>query len=441
MSVINDLLTPPNLKFLQLIPYIIYFMMLFHLPYIGMVLGSSVLSVVYNKHKPVLSEDFLKLALGRTSKPWLWIGMGILPAATLAVLYKMLLFNSPVPVHHYLLRLTGLLAAAFIILTIYRRTRNIIIGAFGALAVFLYSFHFINVLSLLVFPEKWPFLEGPMPYPLFSITPLVHFGGFLFLSLAATGAAILFFFYKWHEMKLAEDSPHYDFLRYHGYGLLLAGALLLPLIVFWDLLTLPAYSLSIRVFVLSGLTIVVLTLVAAAAVAMIRNYQEKIPRHGITALIMTLVLFALVIGKNQALRANSSLETIGVMKMDAKKAYTEIVNKREEMYAKNMKIDEKAGELIFNQQCTACHSFDQKILGPPFNSVLPKYTDDPKKLEAFLKNPTKVDPAYPSMPNPGLTTMQVKSVVKFLMIKMGVATDPPGSDAKTDTDSGTGSKE
>lgn len=430
MSVINDLLTPPNLKFLQLIPYIIYFMMLFHLPYIGMVLGSSVLSAVYNKHKPALSEDFLKLALGRTSKPWIWLGLGILPAATLAVLYKMLLFNAPVPVHHYLLRLTGLLLAAFILLTIYRRTRHIIVGGFGALAIFLYGFHFINVLSLLVFPEKWPFLEGPMPYPLFSITPLVHFGGFFFLALAATGAAILFLFYRWHEMKLPENCPHYDLLRYHGYGLLLASALLLPVIIFWDLLTLPAYSLSIQVFVLSGLAIIVLTLLAAAAVAMIRNYQEKIPRHGITALIMVAAVFGLLTGKNQALRTNSSLETIGVMKMDAQKAYMDIVNKREEMYAKNMVIDEKAGELIYNQQCTACHSFDQKILGPPFNNVLTRYTADPKALEAFLKNPTRVDPAYPAMPNPGLTTIQIKSVVKFLMIKMGVPAAQPDSGSK-----------
>jgi mono/diheme cytochrome c family protein len=416
MDAINHLLTAPGLKFLQLLPTIIFFMMMFHLPYMAMVLGSSVLSVVFDKFKPGVSKDFLRLALG---KGWVWIGFGVLPSVSLAMLYKIQLYNTPVPIHFYILRLVGLMAVGFIMLGLYRLKGHILLGAVGVLSLMVYCFHFINVLSLLIFPEKWPYLEGPLPFPLFSITPLIHFGGFLFLTLMATGAGIIFFYYRWPEKRLAEDCPHYDFMKYTGYGLLLAGALLMPVIILWDLYNLPTYSLSVGVFVLSGLIVVVVTGIAAAAASMIRHKDDKLPRHGVTALLLVLVLFGLMIGKDRMLRANASLETVGVLEMDAQKVQKEWVAQREELYAKNMVIDPKLGEQVYNDRCTACHSFEQKILGPPFNSVLPKYVQQPGELEVFLKNPKKIDPAYPSMPNPGLTTIQIKSVVKFLMGKMG----------------------
>jgi cytochrome c551/c552 len=438
MSGINEFLSEPNLRLLQLIPYLVYFMLLFHLPYMGMVLGSSGLSLVYGKHKPELSKDFIRLVMDK-SRVWIMITFGLLPPVSLAFLYKMLLYNTPIAIHVYLLRILGILVIGFVLLSIYSFLREplekknpklgnlvILAGAGGILLVLFYCFHFVNLLALLIFPEKWSFIRLPIPYPLFSITPLIHFAGFILLSLIITGAAILFFYYRWPEKRLPEDTPHNTFLKYHGYGLLLAGALLLPLIIFWDLATLPGYSLSATVFILAGLTVPVLSFLGWAAVSMIRhtikNRQAR-PRYSVPVFLLVLLLFGLVIGKNHALRANASRETIVVLVSDAQKARNEIISKREEIYAKNMVIDEKLGEQIYNERCTACHLFDKKIIGPPFNSVLPKYIDKQDELAAFIKNPVKVDPEYTAMPNPGLTTIQIRSVVKFLMIKMGENTE------------------
>jgi len=167
----NQFLLQPTYEYLSLLSALIYLMMLFHLPYLGMVLGSSVLSTAYNKWKPGLSKDFINLAVG---KPWVWIAFGLLPVLALAVLYKMRLANTPIPVHLYLLRLSVLLVVGLILLTVYRRTANFLFGAAGTLVLFVYSFHFIDVRALLIFPEKWFFLKAPLPYPLFSITPLIH---------------------------------------------------------------------------------------------------------------------------------------------------------------------------------------------------------------------------------------------------------------------------
>jgi cytochrome c len=415
---LNQFLVQPTHEYLRLISMLIYLMLLFHLPYMGMVLGSSALSTAYRKWKPELSKDFINLALG---KPRVWIVFGILPVVSLAFLYKMFFFNTPIPIHLYLLRLAGLLVVGLVLLSIYRRTAHIAAGAAGTLVVLFYSFHFIDIGALLIFPEKWFFLKGPLPFPLFSITPLIHFAGFLLLSIITTGAAILFFYYRWSEKRLPENSPHYAFLKYHGFGLLLAGSLLLPVIIFWDLYTLPSYSLSVQVFVLAGMVIAALFLVTAAAAVMIRDHNFTQPRYSVTAFLLALLLFGLVIGKDRTLQANAGHETFTVLKMEAEKARNEIIAEREEIYAKNMVIDPVLGENIYTDRCTACHSFDKKILGPPFNDVLPKYEGKKDELIAFIKNPVKIDPQYPSMPNPGLSPIQVKSVVKFLMDKMGMS--------------------
>lgn len=424
MGIINELFSPPGLEHLHLMSYLIFFLLLFHLPYLGIVLGSSALSVAYRQFNPELSDDFIKLSVG---SPWTWLAFGLIPAGTLAVLYKMLLFNSTLRIHVHLGMISGLMVAGFLALIIYRRTRFLLAGAAGVLMLGGYCFHFVNLMSLMIFPEKWPMLKSWIPYPLFSITPLVQFGAFIFMTMIMTGATILLFYFKWAEKKLTPDNPNFNLIRWHGYGLILVGALVLPLMIFWDLLTLPAYALSIPVFVISGFIVVVGVFLVAAATAMIKKYNQPLPPFAITAFILALLLFGLVIGKDRTLQANASLETIKVLEMNAQKVRADIVNKREEIYAKSMIIDPAEGEKIFNERCTACHDFEKKILGPPYNDVLPKYYGKTRDLEKFIMKPTKIDPAYPSMPAQGLSTIQTKSVVKYLMQKMG-------QDSEKDTD-------
>jgi cytochrome c551/c552 len=407
-----DVLIPPTIKFIQILPYLVYAMLLFHLPYMGMLLVSSIMSVAYKKPKPQLSKDLISLVLGKTGP---WLVFGLMPVASLAILYKLILFKADIPIDRYLLDLLGLHIAGVVLLAFYRRFNHILLGAAGALITMLYSFHLVNVLSFMMFPEKWPFHTTILPYPLFYITPIWQFGIFLMLSLIITGAGILFIYYKWSERKLAEDSPHYDFLKYNAFGLLLAGSLLLPPLILLDLATLPSYSLSIGVFVLNGLLMISLFFLLLSVAGMIRNRKEPQPPHIVIAFLLAIISFGLVIGKDRTLQTNASLETIEVQRMSAEKVWLEEEGKREEIYAKIGGIDPKKGEEIFNAVCTACHAFDEKKLGPPMNDVLKKYQGKEAELIEFLKNPKKIDPAYPSMPNPGLTSIKIKSVVKYLM--------------------------
>jgi cytochrome c551/c552 len=66
------------------------------------------------------------------------------------------------------------------------------------------------------------------------------------------------------------------------------------------------------------------------------------------------------------------------------------------------------GEETFTKVCMQCHRFEEKLVGPPLKTVLGKY--DAESLKAFILSPTKKDPAYPPMPNPGLTPSQAAAV-------------------------------
>lgn len=72
------------------------------------------------------------------------------------------------------------------------------------------------------------------------------------------------------------------------------------------------------------------------------------------------------------------------------------------------------GEEIYKAKCVACHAFDQKVVGPPHKVVLKKYGDNKQGMIKFVLNPTKVDPAYPPMPNQGLKPKEAEAVVDYL---------------------------
>ena len=47
--------------------------------------------------------------------------------------------------------------------------------------------------------------------------------------------------------------------------------------------------------------------------------------------------------------------------------------------------------------------------------VNPKYAGKEAQLIAFIRNPVKVDPAYPQMPNPGLKPNEADAIAKYLL--------------------------
>ena len=76
---------------------------------------------------------------------------------------------------------------------------------------------------------------------------------------------------------------------------------------------------------------------------------------------------------------------------------------------------EISGEDIYNSKCIACHQFGQKLVGPPYNNVLPKYEGKTDQLVKFILNPQKIDPNYPDMPNQGLKPNEAKAIAEYIV--------------------------
>jgi mono/diheme cytochrome c family protein len=56
------------------------------------------------------------------------------------------------------------------------------------------------------------------------------------------------------------------------------------------------------------------------------------------------------------------------------------------------------GRLTYLAVCSGCHSFNNRIYGPPMVAARASYMGDPQKLAAWIANPTKKRADYPPMP-------------------------------------------
>ena len=119
------------------------------------------------------------------------------------------------------------------------------------------------------------------------------------------------------------------------------------------------------------------------------------------------------------LQSRAGAEHLGALAQNAQAERQKETSDREALMAKSMVPDAALGEKIFTTKCSACHSFDKKVVGPAYNDVIPKYANDSDALKAFIRNPVKKNPDFPAMPGQGLTELEVQSVAQYLLDHAG----------------------
>jgi cytochrome c len=236
------------------------------------------------------------------------------------------------------------------------------------------------------------------------------------LSVIFTGAFYYFIYFKWPDTVLPENHPGAPRLRLISLSMVLAGLVPLPLLLIWDLAMLPSFSLNFTIFLICIILLILTLILALSSLSLIRS---RTVRHATLLIAGATLLFTLVLIKNQMLAAQSNLEQQTLLSAHVHKIQDDWAAERESKRSSSMAVDSKLGERIFNERCTACHQFSQKVVGPAYNDVLPKYVNDPAALESFIRNPVKVDPNYPAMPNQGLNLREVKAVSAYLLEEYG----------------------
>lgn len=254
----GEIIVPPSLGGLTLFKYLIIFTFAIHLPFICSLMGSLVLSLGFGAlGKDQNNETYLRLSKDLVDKTSVNFGvgllLGVLPLATLIVMYLQLMYGANTMMSHQWLAVLGLSIVGISFVYVYKnsfskRDENFLMHfGMGKTAVgllFLTYFVFLSNKTFILYPHNWAIVEYPILQS-FSSVNLTQFIHFKLLCLVFAGAAIIFHFRLWPDKEEQEQNKdYYNFATKVGLYCVLVGTLLQPVIGIVDLYFLPEAAVS-----------------------------------------------------------------------------------------------------------------------------------------------------------------------------------------------------
>lgn len=439
MELLDKLVLPQSSEHIQLLHFLLMLVLFLFIPFLGAVLGGTFFSIYLeragrkgkNDNSIRLAKDIIEIV---TINKSMGVILGVVPPLAAVLILAQLLHKSGLASVELTIYSFVLIGIGIIFIYAYRYSvtfshlfeqvntsgdKNVYTeinyfkestkrlrsksGKYGFIILLLGMWVFISALSLAAYPLKWS-VENYLSV-IFSWEVILRLLQFVSVSLAITGAAVLFSFFYWEGGKKEIDEDYKKFVGKFAIKIALIGALLQPVFLALNLFTLPAAALSGSVFGFSVVALILLLLAYNYLYAMIKKLEFNYSGH-----VFFILLFALVslIIKDQLAMSNATKPHSLMLSIEYEKYLNELQGERHG-------IAEISGKEIFDTRCTPCHRFDQKLVGPAYNDVLPKYEGKSNQLIAFIKNPVKVDPAFPPMPNPGLKPNEIEAVVKYLL--------------------------
>jgi cytochrome c551/c552 len=448
MEFLKEIALPQPIEHFHLLLFILNLTFILFLPYFGFLLGTSVLSVYYHRracrtnnsmesrfaHDLILTGIFTKSGV---------TFFALLPALALVFLFAQLLQGTPaiaagVMAFGFMALLSAvILLYAFrfnIVLerllsatsktvpgaTEYRQSTQITLvrtGQWGVVCILIASALCMGAISITVNRESWYSVETLLDL-LLSPDFWVRYLHFLAVSLGATGIGVLFFFFEWEGGVAGQDTDYQAFVRPIALRMTVVSLLAQPVLMLASIALLPPASLTGLVFGLSGLSLGFLLLTASFLYA---YRMENRPGYVAYAFFALGLAVFLVFTKDQVAISNATKDHASILAVKAEREVDELKAKL------GVAAIALSGEDIYNGKCSACHLFDQKKIGPPYQVVIAKYAGRRNDLIRFILNPSKVDPAYPSMPNQGLKATEADSIATYLLTKVirGSEAAPP----------------
>jgi cytochrome c len=410
--------TPAHLSLVKLL---LIFMFLLHLPYIGMFIGSSFFSVWHRfagkrKSNPLYSNFARDLIDTFAFNKSIGIILGVLPLVVIALIYSQVLYAGNATTLPYLMYSFLPIVLGLIFVYIYKYTIRFeksffsLVGAIGVLLLLAGYLVFIASIARFHDPEKWGFIKNPIQL-LIGWNAIGNYLAFLTSSFAITGIGIIFFFFSWGNKLKNAASDYVDYVKKFGLIIGLIFTLLTPLFVLFQLINLPDIAFSNVVIIGSIVLMILLAIVTNLLAKMLQSSQTKLGTH---AFVLFILVFLVMILNSSVARENSLKEHTKFLALESEAMLAKLIPDREIEEGGGI-TDYAKGESVYKRVCSTCHRFDQKIVGPPYATVLLKYESDIQQLIAFIANPKKVNPDYPPMPNQGLKITEVEAVAGYLL--------------------------
>lgn len=426
MEFLSQHIIPPTAHYLDLLQFIAVLTYMIHLPYIGLVIGGVGSAMWFtladsdhpNPRYARFAGDLVDLFLGNRVAI---LVLGVLPIFVLTLSYLQWFVGAGATPLSFLPWTLIPVVLGFIALNFYRRSfasrkNNIRAhlgwGSLGVLLLLAAYFILMAILCRLQDPEKW-FRATNIGLMLLNWNAIWKFLFFLHASFALTGCAILFFFFQWRGTRIEREgdgATYPGLVRNFGAGLAFAFTLALPVFYTFYIFTTADIALDNTVY---GLAVGVVFVLLIVALLLFPNLKARTTRFGGLAFFLFLTAYLLVTIVDQKTLVNANAEHRALAALQAERMQEEREAMLEALAAGSQGA--ARGEEIFTGQCMACHRFDQRLVGPPLQSVLPKYKDDLATLKKYVKNPYKINPEYPPMPSLGLSEADVDAVVEYIM--------------------------
>jgi cytochrome c len=419
-------IAPPRADHVLIAKYIIVIISIFFVAYIGVLFGTTFFSLGFSargesEKNPLftrLSKDLVDTLYGNVGAALI---LGVLPVITLAICFAHLLYGTSIKLGQYFSFLLVFTVLGLIVARLYKSSFNkkdaatLLHYGLGAVTLVLLAhvlFSFASIMSVVLFPEEWPVNREIIPV-LYDWNVIARVSFLVTSSLALTGGAILFFFFNWMGGKADLNKEYAEYARKFGSGVALGFAIVQAPFFLWVLGTLPypAKSYSLYWSALGALFLLFMI-----SYLLYTSLRDASVRHGSWIFIFFMLFLVVLFVKDNIARENALVYQNYALEKVNQEIHNEIEMQRLERGGV-AEASVEMGEQIYNQKCIACHRFDQRLVGPPYNEVLPRYEDNSEALKNFILNPVQVNPEYPAMPNQGLKPIEAESAAKYLLQK------------------------
>ncbi len=440
MNFLDKLVIPLSPEHIALLHYIAILVFFLFVPFISMVLGGTVLSLFYrrkglkesNHYFLHFAKDAIEIVTINTS---MGIVLGILTLITSILIFVQMFHTANLVTVSFLTGAVVLVTIGLILIYTYRysfsfselfnsikeyhsgdeevaeelirfREKSIRLsstsGRFGLLFLAAGIWLFVSGLTIAAFPGEWG-KQGFFSI-LFSWDVIFKMISFILAACAFTGGVILFMFFYWDGGRKNIDESYKEFVSRKAIYLTAIGTVILPVFLWINTVYIPNGAMSYSVFAYIVIALLLLFLGCHYLYVMYKSKTVKYSGH--IFLVVLLTIMALVI-KDQLVIGNATRKQSEILSAN----FEQVMQKLTSSGA----APKISGEEIYKNICSACHSFDHKVVGPPYKQTLPKYHDDVDKLVKFILNPTQNNPGYPPMPNPGLRPDQARAVATYIL--------------------------
>ncbi len=440
MNFLDKLVIPLSPEHIALLHYIAMLVFFLFVPYISMVFGGTILSLFY-KRKGLKESNHIYLRFARdvietvTINTSMGIVLGIMALVTAILLYIQMFHMSNLVTVNFLTGSLFLVTFGLILIFTYRysfsfneffktikefhtqdesfkellskyreksRRLSKTPGRFGLLFLFLGIWVFTAAIVIAAFPAEWG-VKGFIAL-MFSWDVIFKLITFIFGAFAFTGSVILFSFFYLGGGKSDMDESYKEFASKTAISAAGIGMAALPVMIWINISFLPNDSFSNSVFVYVTAAILLLLLGYHYLYVMYKNSDVRYSVH--IFYVALFILMALVV-KDQLTIGNAT-------KKQSEKLAANFEQVMQKLTAPTKKV-KISGKEIYTNICSACHAFDHKVVGPPYEQTLPTFKGNVDELVKFILHPTHKVPGYPDMPNPGLNPAQARAVATYIL--------------------------